>query len=265
MAGPGLSQVTINGGVYIKSAATEALVDSTIKLAIPGDYAQAGAIQSAASRVQIHCEIDLGGKPIQGVQLIKYPATSLPPYDPNLDRIFVYNNALGVDPLKVGFFHGVYFQDSIRASMKNARFEDIRGGRALHFTPNAKDSFVSQVTVKRCYGDVVFWGANVTGNKVEKLLVLEPGAKTFDFNKNPEEVWGSGAQRALNPVDRSFDILSGYGYQPPTPPKQEIEALLKSTTISYPEWKKRVDNGLYNPRDGSGTNWGKALAMLRNL
>lgn len=39
-------------------------------------------------------------------------------------------------------------------------------------------------------------------------------------------------------------------------------AALKRTTVSYPEWLKRVNAGRYTPRDGSGTEWGKAFASL---
>lgn len=40
---------------------------------------------------------------------------------------------------------------------------------------------------------------------------------------------------------------------------------LTRTTVSYPEWKKRVDTGRYTPRDGSATEWGKAFAALAQI
>jgi hypothetical protein len=40
---------------------------------------------------------------------------------------------------------------------------------------------------------------------------------------------------------------------------------LKATTISYPEWVKRVNAGRYTPKDGSGTQWGKAFAALEQI
>lgn len=42
-------------------------------------------------------------------------------------------------------------------------------------------------------------------------------------------------------------------------------AFLKQTTISYPDWLQRVKAGKYNPPDGSGTNWGKALAAFAQI
>ena len=42
-------------------------------------------------------------------------------------------------------------------------------------------------------------------------------------------------------------------------------AALKRTTISYPEWQKRVAAGRYNPKDGSTTEWGKAFNSLAQI
>ena len=39
----------------------------------------------------------------------------------------------------------------------------------------------------------------------------------------------------------------------------------RQTTISYPEWQKRVAAGRYTPKDGSGTEWGKAFAALSQI
>jgi hypothetical protein len=42
--------------------------------------------------------------------------------------------------------------------------------------------------------------------------------------------------------------------------------LLKSTTISYPEWRKRVQSGYRGqPYDGSKTAWGKAFELLGQI
>jgi hypothetical protein len=46
---------------------------------------------------------------------------------------------------------------------------------------------------------------------------------------------------------------------------QQAEAALKATTVSYPTWATKVAAGKYNPPDGSGTQWGKALAALAQI
>lgn len=45
----------------------------------------------------------------------------------------------------------------------------------------------------------------------------------------------------------------------------QAAALLKATTISYPQWVKNVNAGKYSPQDGSSTNWGKAFAALSQI
>lgn len=40
---------------------------------------------------------------------------------------------------------------------------------------------------------------------------------------------------------------------------------LEKTTVSYPEWKKRLAAGRYNPKDGSTTEWGKAFNYLKQI
>lgn len=43
------------------------------------------------------------------------------------------------------------------------------------------------------------------------------------------------------------------------------EQALRRTTVSYPEWVKRVNAGRYTPKDGSSTEWGKAFAALAQI
>lgn len=219
-AAPGIAQQVVLGGVFIEGSAVGAEIASTIKLKMPADFAAAGAIQCAASRAQIHCEVDLFAKPMQGLQLIRWPAGAGTPDDVNLDGLYIYNNALGDDPGAVGFNHAIYFQDSVRATGKNMRFTDIRGGRALHFYPNAKDSRITNVTDTRCYGDVVFWGTGVIGNQVAKLLSLNVGAKGV-------VEWGGGAAPITNTCDYRTTPTPGYGYQPPAPTPDIAAAKLK--------------------------------------
>ena len=40
---------------------------------------------------------------------------------------------------------------------------------------------------------------------------------------------------------------------------------LKLTTVTYQNYVNRVTNGTYNPADGSGTHWGKAVAALNQI
>lgn len=40
---------------------------------------------------------------------------------------------------------------------------------------------------------------------------------------------------------------------------------LQATTISYPDWQRRVKAGKYTPKDGSGTEWGKAFAAFGQI
>lgn len=47
--------------------------------------------------------------------------------------------------------------------------------------------------------------------------------------------------------------------------RDQAVAHIKATTISYAEWAKRVKTGKYSPKDGSGTEWGKALASLSQI
>ena len=42
-------------------------------------------------------------------------------------------------------------------------------------------------------------------------------------------------------------------------------AALKRTTVTYPEWERRVKAGRYNPPDGSTTEWGKAFTNLAQI
>ena len=45
----------------------------------------------------------------------------------------------------------------------------------------------------------------------------------------------------------------------------QATAALKATTITYAQWVKNVAAGKYNPRDGSTTQWGIALAALPKI
>lgn len=40
---------------------------------------------------------------------------------------------------------------------------------------------------------------------------------------------------------------------------------LKASTVSYPQWSSLLQQGRYNPPDGSSTEWGKALALLDQI
>ena len=45
----------------------------------------------------------------------------------------------------------------------------------------------------------------------------------------------------------------------------QAEAHLRRTTVSFPEWQRRVAAGKYTPKDGSTTEWGKAFATLAQI
>ena len=47
--------------------------------------------------------------------------------------------------------------------------------------------------------------------------------------------------------------------------RDQAVAELEQTTIAYPAWLERVHGGTYDPKDGSGTHWGKALALLAEI
>lgn len=47
--------------------------------------------------------------------------------------------------------------------------------------------------------------------------------------------------------------------------RDQAVAYLRATTISFPLWVQKVAAGIYTPPDGSGTNWGKALAALDQI
>jgi hypothetical protein len=47
--------------------------------------------------------------------------------------------------------------------------------------------------------------------------------------------------------------------------RDQAVAYLGATTISYPDWLRRVAAGKYIPSDGSGTNWGRAFAALDQI
>jgi hypothetical protein len=211
IAAPGISQVTVLGGVYIPSTGVGAVIDKTIQLAPPTGFAAEGAVQCAAPQARINCEIDLQGMPKHGVQIIRYNSVN-DPSDVNLDELYVYNNSLGPsDPNKVGFYHGVYFQDCLRTTGTNLRFANIKGGRALHFYPNARDSAIKNVSDFGCYGDVVFWLGSygtVTGNRVDKLFTQSVGAKGV-------VEYGPNASKLSNTVDFVTVASVGYGYQYP--------------------------------------------------
>lgn len=165
---------TVRGAVYITAAAVGAQIESGITLQIPpGFSAQAGAVQCAASRAGIHCTIDGGGNEIQGVQLVRYPASAPVPDGVNLDDLYVRN--IGGE----GFYtHGVYLQDAVNTTGRNLRFEDIRAGWALHFFGGTvTGTRLSNITDRRCLGDVVFWGSGISDNRVDKLLVQDTGER----------------------------------------------------------------------------------------
>lgn len=46
---------------------------------------------------------------------------------------------------------------------------------------------------------------------------------------------------------------------------EKAAAHLKATTITYQDWQRRVDQGKYNPPDGSTTQWGMAFAALDQI
>jgi hypothetical protein len=46
---------------------------------------------------------------------------------------------------------------------------------------------------------------------------------------------------------------------------EQAERHLKATTVSYPEWLRRVATGRYTPKDGSMTEWGKAFTTLEQI
>ncbi len=45
----------------------------------------------------------------------------------------------------------------------------------------------------------------------------------------------------------------------------QVKASLEATTISYPAWLLKLQQGKYTPPDGSTTNWGKAFAALAQI
>ena len=47
--------------------------------------------------------------------------------------------------------------------------------------------------------------------------------------------------------------------------RDQAVAALEATTITYPAWVKKVADGKYSPKDGSGTYWGKAFAALAQI
>ena len=45
----------------------------------------------------------------------------------------------------------------------------------------------------------------------------------------------------------------------------EVDSLLRKTTISYPQWQQNVKAGKYTPKDGSTTAWGQAFNVLTQI
>jgi hypothetical protein len=199
-AAAGLGQVTVLGGVFATREADAAQVESSIRLDPPAAFGSASAVEVCASRVGVHCEVNLRGRPIHGVSILAYPNAGEVPEDVNLDGLYVYDNIPAGVPT-----HGVYFSDSIAATGKNMRFVDIRGGWALHFYPNCQDSVIESVSTRRCQGDVIFWEPAVTGNRVSKLLSQDVGPRGV-------VAWGEGASEISNTVD-FVTVPPGYGCQ----------------------------------------------------
>ena len=238
----------VRGAVYVTKEGAGATIDPTIKLELPGGFsAQAGAVQCAASRVGIHCEIDLGGNPMQGVQIIQWNGEI--PDACDISGLYAYNNAQR--PGDADKMHGIYVQDSTNLRGRNVRFSDIRGGWGIHFYCNqnvqvCRGARLEQVTCERNLGDVIFWGPGVADNRVDKLLSLGAGAKGVVTQNQ-------SAQGHGNVVDHVTTPTSGYGYQeevvtPPLPGGGDAEAQLQAWRDWYAsapggpwaEWWKRA-------------------------
>jgi hypothetical protein len=226
----------IHGAVYITSSAAGAVIEPTVKIEIPAGFkAQAGAVQCAATGCRIGCEIDIGGNPMQGVQIIQYGGVI--PDGTDISGLYAYNNSQTPgDPDKN---HGIYVQDSTNLKGDNIRFMSIRGGWGIHFYCNqkvqvSKHARLSHITCEENLGDVIFWGPGVEDNKVTNLLSLRPG-KWGALHQN------DSGKNGGNSLDFSSTPRAGYGYQPAAPvvppptggDVAELEAQLKAWNDWY--------------------------------
>jgi hypothetical protein len=217
----------VKGAVYITKDADGAHIDASIKIELPAGFrAQAGAVQCAASQCRINCEIDIGGNPLQGVQIIQWGGPI--PDSTDITGLYAYNNTQTPgDPDKN---HGIYVQDSTGLKGDNIRFADIKGGWGIHFYCNqkvqvSKGARLSHVTCERNLGDVIFWGPGVTDNHVTRLLSLDVG-KWGPLHQN------ASGEAGGNTLDYVTEPAADYGYQPPqtetTPPPDDMEAQLQA-------------------------------------
>lgn len=216
-------QAIVQGAVYITAAADGATIDETIKIEVPAGFtAQAGAVQCCASNAGIHCEIDIGGNPMQGVQIVEWGAGV--PDSVDISNLNVYNNTQSPLAEDVNENHGIYVQDSTRLYGDNLRFSNIQGGWAIHFYCDqtvqvCTDSLLRHITCDGNRADVIFWGPGVTNNKVERLLSLNVGeggvlhqnasaenvGNTLDYVTTPQDDYGHQG----SPMPECLYIISG--------------------------------------------------------
>lgn len=105
------------------------------------------------------------------------------------------------------------------------------------------------------------------------------GMMVYNGSVSPNAVFAiqsAGMMRLLSIADAQT-ALGGVPTPPPPPPPppppvptpdQIIDGIvsnLSGTTVTHAAFKKAVAAGKYNPKDGSGTQWGKALAGLEQL
>jgi hypothetical protein len=241
-AAPGLSGATIVGGLYVPKGVTDWAVESSIDVRLPAGFAPGGAVQVAGSRGRVDCSIDCTGQPKQGVQFIQGSS------DVTLTGFRFRSNSLDAGDT-VGRNHGIYFEWCSRIQVVNALFEDVAGGRALHFYADGAladhvvaDCSATSVTINRAYGAGVFWGGKVVRNKCDRIVATGIGAKGLCE-------WGGGAPGgagySTNPAVVDANVWTsvpapapGWGYQPASTPQQvknqaleDAYAVLKSGSL----------------------------------
>lgn len=211
----GIERCTVRAGVWMAPGSPRSWIHPSVRLVRPDGWPKGiGLVQCAAADAIIEpYEIDLGGVPQQGVQILR-SGTSPAPTNVTVRNCLIHRNTLDpTDTNRVGYLHAIYAQSGSGHHLTNLWLKDIGSGYGLHFNSDEAAGVaihdtvdVTDVTVERCLGSIVFWGQNVRGNRMSRILSLNPVI-------HGDVSAGGGTSQTKADVDYVQAPMPGYGYR----------------------------------------------------
>jgi hypothetical protein len=257
----GATDVVVTGGLYLPPDVVDVTVEPGLIFRPGSEFSsrrhhherRGRALFNGGSLIQwcspraawYGSEIDCRMLPIQGVQVLQYSASSPRPSGEFIDGV-VRNVALAPGDTTVGYDHAFYLRDASGFVIENTLLDEIRGGGALHFYPNAQGCRASRCTARHPFAAVYFWGSATTGNVVDGLLIL-------DQEGRPEQdgiVRGGGEHG--NTLDYRTTPTPGYGCEETPPPEPGPDNELVERVAALEAFQGRVEDWIAAGQDVLG-------------